>query len=159
VHELYGLGGSQRNFVDSLRIYPLAVLRDAEKAMRAQAHRDDIRDRRSYFAAVVRKLHDEHKCLRERDDAAIARSSVPSLFVRTVSEAKTVSEASTASEPASPVDVAFESTDAVRQARPHGKRFGIRPDSRRRARSWPSEGLPPVAFGGPADTDETSSDP
>jgi len=67
VHELYGLGGSQRSLVDSLRIYPLTVLRDAEKAMRAQAHRDDIRDRRSYFAAVVRKLHDEHKCLRERE--------------------------------------------------------------------------------------------
>lgn len=67
VHELYGLGGSQRSFVNSLRIYPLTVLRDAEKAMRAQVHRDDIRDRRSYFAAVVRKLHDEHKCMRERD--------------------------------------------------------------------------------------------
>lgn len=67
VHELYGLGGSQRSFVDSLRIYPLTVLRDAEKAMRAQAHRDDIRDRRSYFAAVVRKLHDEYKCMRERE--------------------------------------------------------------------------------------------
>jgi transposase InsO family protein len=67
VHELYGLGGSQRSFVDSLRIYPLSVLRDAEKAMRAQAHRDDIRDRRSYFAAVVRKLHDEHKCMSKRD--------------------------------------------------------------------------------------------
>jgi transposase InsO family protein len=66
VHELYGLRGAERSFVDSLRRYPLTVLRDAEKAMRAQAHRDDIRDRRSYFAAVVRKLHDEHTRLRAR---------------------------------------------------------------------------------------------
>jgi len=67
VHELYGLGGSQRSFVDGLRRYPLAVLRDAETAMREQVHRDDIRDRRSYFAAIVRKLHDEHVRLRARE--------------------------------------------------------------------------------------------
>lgn len=64
VHELYAIGGAQRSFVDALRRHPLAVLRDAEKALRAQAHRDDTRNRRSYSAASVRKLHDEHVRLR-----------------------------------------------------------------------------------------------
>lgn len=76
VHDLYSLGGAQRSFVDTLRRYPLAVLHDAEKAMRDQVHRDDIRDRRSYFAAIVRKLHDEHRRRRvgedhERDEHAL----------------------------------------------------------------------------------------
>lgn len=60
VHEIYGLAGAARSFVNAFRRYPVAVLRDAERAMRAQVHRDDIRDRRSYFGAIVRKLDDEH---------------------------------------------------------------------------------------------------
>lgn len=76
VHDLYSLGGAQRSFVDTLRRYPLAVLRDAEKAMRDQVHRDDIRDRRSYFSAIVRKLYDEHRSRRigeghEREEHAL----------------------------------------------------------------------------------------
>lgn len=66
VHDLYGLAGSEKAFVDSLRRYPLEVLQRAEQAFRDQVHRDDIRDRRSYFAAVVRRLHEEHRRETER---------------------------------------------------------------------------------------------
>jgi hypothetical protein len=60
IHELYSLGGSQRDFTNSLRRYPLQVLHDAEREFAAQCHRDDIRDRKSYYASIVRRLNDEH---------------------------------------------------------------------------------------------------
>src|SRR5580700_8951168 len=59
--------------------YPIDVLRDAERAFRSQVHREDIRDRKSYFGAIVRKTHEQHKlvALREArhkdDDARLAR--------------------------------------------------------------------------------------
>jgi hypothetical protein len=61
VHELFGISKPLRSFVDSLRRYPLTVLRDAERALSSQVHRADIHDRASYFAAIVRRLHDEHR--------------------------------------------------------------------------------------------------
>jgi len=78
VHQLYALPGDERAFVNSLRSYPLTVLQDAERALRAQVHRDDIRDRRSYFAKIVRTIFDEHQRLaritriEREDDAARA---------------------------------------------------------------------------------------
>jgi hypothetical protein len=60
VHALYDLPGCARKFVNTLHGYPLAVLHHAERLFRAQVHRDDIRDRRSYFAAIVKRLDDEH---------------------------------------------------------------------------------------------------
>lgn len=66
VHDIYGLSGSGKTFVDSLRRYPIEVLQRTEQAFSAQVHRDDIRDRRSYFAAIVRRLHEEHRRDTER---------------------------------------------------------------------------------------------
>jgi hypothetical protein len=49
-------------------------LRDAERAFQSQVHREDIRDRKSYFGALVRKAYQEHRLAvareaRHRDDA------------------------------------------------------------------------------------------
>jgi len=57
IHEIYQINSSVRSFVNSLYRYPLDVLREAERAFRDQVHRDDIRDRSSYFAALVRRFH------------------------------------------------------------------------------------------------------
>ena len=61
---------------------------------------------------------EQHAAWKRAHDAAIASASVPSLVVRTVTEEK--SSASPV-----PTNIAFESTTATRDARPHGKRFGI----------------------------------
>lgn len=59
IHDLYGMAGSAHSFIQRLRGYPIDVLREAEKQFRAQVHRDDIRDRASYFGAIVRSCHDQ----------------------------------------------------------------------------------------------------
>lgn len=105
VHDLYGLPRSRRTFIDTLRRYPVEVLRKAEQAFRAQVHRDDIRDRQSYFAAIVRRVHEEHRRERRRierereqlrrldeqraqDHARrAARSASPTAFLREALEA------------------------------------------------------------------------
>jgi hypothetical protein len=69
IHDLYALPGARKTFVDDLRLYPLEVLRRAEQAFRSQVHRDDIRDRRSYFAAIVRRFNDDYR----REQARIER--------------------------------------------------------------------------------------
>ncbi|KAF0170054.1 MAG: hypothetical protein FD161_4809 [Limisphaerales bacterium] len=61
IHDVYRFPGARRTFVDALRAYPPEVLRSAEQALRGQVHRDDIRDRSSYFAAIVRAHHDAHR--------------------------------------------------------------------------------------------------
>jgi ATP-dependent exoDNAse (exonuclease V) beta subunit len=67
---------------------------------------------------VAKEGIEQHAAWKRAHDAAIASASVPSLVVRTVTEEKT----STAPVP---TNIAFESTTATRDARPHGKRFGI----------------------------------
>jgi len=61
IFDAYSLNGSRQAFVRLLRRYPLQVLHEAEKAFGSQVHRDDIRDRKSYFFAIVRKKFDEYK--------------------------------------------------------------------------------------------------
>jgi transposase InsO family protein len=61
VHALYDLPRAPQTFVNALRRYPLAVLHKAERAFRAQVHRHDLRDRASYFAALVRYFYDEYR--------------------------------------------------------------------------------------------------
>jgi hypothetical protein len=58
IHRLYQLPGASQRFVNALYRYPLEVLQQAEQALQGQVHRDDIRDRASYFAAIVRRLHE-----------------------------------------------------------------------------------------------------
>lgn len=67
IFDAYNINGSRQAFVRPLRRYPLPVLLEAEKAFGSQVHRDDIRDRKSYFFAIVRKKHEENK----RDQARI----------------------------------------------------------------------------------------
>jgi hypothetical protein len=61
IHELYDIGRNKKRFVDKLRRYPLEVLEQAEEDFRTQVHRDDIRDRASYFCAIVRRCHDDYR--------------------------------------------------------------------------------------------------
>jgi hypothetical protein len=57
IHSLYQLPGDSQRFVNALYQCPLEVLRQAEQIFQGQVHRDDIRDRASYFAAIVRRLY------------------------------------------------------------------------------------------------------
>jgi hypothetical protein len=66
LHEVFHLPRSKQSFVNSFYRYPIEVLREAERAFRAQVHRDDIRDRESYFAALVRRAHDDFRRARDR---------------------------------------------------------------------------------------------
>lgn len=61
VHELYGITRPLRSFVDSLRRYHPEVLLAAERAFRHQVRRDDIRDRASYFAKLVRDESEDRR--------------------------------------------------------------------------------------------------
>jgi hypothetical protein len=70
-HQIFQFKSSLRSFVNALHRYPLTVLREAERAFGTQAHRDDIRDRTSYFAALVRRFYKEWRT--ERNRAARAR--------------------------------------------------------------------------------------
>jgi hypothetical protein len=66
IHDIFQFESSLRSFVNSLYRYPLTVLRDAERAFGTQAHRDDIRNRSSYFAALVRRFYKDWRTERER---------------------------------------------------------------------------------------------
>jgi hypothetical protein len=68
VHTIYAFPGALRTFVNSLHRYPIDVLRDAERALRTQMHRDDIRDKRSYFAALVRRFNEEYRINEQREE-------------------------------------------------------------------------------------------
>ncbi len=73
IHDAYDLGGSLRRFVRRFRRFPLPVLRVAERTFAAQAHRDDIRNRKAYFARLVRIAaddfrRDQARRHRERDE-------------------------------------------------------------------------------------------
>lgn len=48
-------------FIKFLRTYPLTVLQEAEKNLRKQVHRGDIKQRGAYYAAIVRNRFDEWK--------------------------------------------------------------------------------------------------
>jgi hypothetical protein len=61
IHDLYDIGRDKKRFIDGLRRYPLPVLQQAEKELSKQVHREDIRDRASYFAALVRRCHDDYR--------------------------------------------------------------------------------------------------
>jgi transposase InsO family protein len=67
LHMAYQFDTPVRTFIRIFRRFPLPVLRQAERAFGAQAHRGDIRHRTAYFAAIVRRLHDEHRRQRARE--------------------------------------------------------------------------------------------
>lgn len=59
IHAAYEIEGQKQVFVRRLRRFALPVLRAAERAFGRQAHRDDIKKRASYFAAIVRACNDD----------------------------------------------------------------------------------------------------
>lgn len=67
IHGAYALPGAARTFVDRFRRYSPAVLLEAEKRFASQVHRDNIRDRKSYFGAIVREVCDEYRRARNRE--------------------------------------------------------------------------------------------
>jgi hypothetical protein len=67
IHALYSLPGATQTFINTFAKYPISVLRDAQRAFQSQVHREDIRDRKSYFGAIVRRFHDEHRLTRARE--------------------------------------------------------------------------------------------
>ena len=52
--------------------FPLSVIQSAERAFRAQVHRDDIRKRSAYFFAIVKHHHEEYMQRMARHRAAEA---------------------------------------------------------------------------------------
>jgi len=79
LHAAYRLAGNVTHFVRTLRRYPLAVLHEADAALRKRLLRDDldpVRDPWRYFAAVVRNLnhahqHEQLRRQRERHDGRV----------------------------------------------------------------------------------------
>jgi hypothetical protein len=79
-HARYDIKRPLLSFIRSLRGYPLEVLREAERGFCIQLHRNDIRDRATYFGAIVRNVFaiyrqrlarqrdDERQCTRRKQD-------------------------------------------------------------------------------------------
>jgi transposase InsO family protein len=70
IHRDYHLAGNAADFIRAFRRFPLPVIAAAERAFASQAHRDDIRNRNAYFAALLRRFHDELHCeqIRRRNE-------------------------------------------------------------------------------------------
>ena len=60
IYHDYNIGGSQKAFVRSCRRFPSSVLLQAERLFSTQAHRDDIRNRASYFLHLANQVNAEH---------------------------------------------------------------------------------------------------
>lgn len=82
IHDAYDIQRPVTRFVRSLRRFPLVVIQRAERAFGTQVHRDDIRDRASYFIAIIRRMHDDYcveqsrrKSEREQREQALARDA------------------------------------------------------------------------------------
>jgi transposase InsO family protein len=74
IHDSYQFDGPVTAFIRAFRRFPVVVLHRAERAFATQAHRSDIHDRQSYFAAIVRRLDDEYRtelALKQRQQQAM----------------------------------------------------------------------------------------
>jgi len=60
LHRDYDIERPLPDFIRQMRRFPLPVLKDAERAFSGQVHRDDIRDRASYFAAIARRANERY---------------------------------------------------------------------------------------------------
>jgi hypothetical protein len=70
IHGAYQIDIPLANFIRQCRGFPLPVLREAEQGFARQAHRDDIKKRAAYFAAIVRACNDNFRAARVREQAA-----------------------------------------------------------------------------------------
>jgi transposase InsO family protein len=60
IHGDYKINRPLATFIKQMRRFPLNVLKEAERAFSSQVHRDDLRDRASYFAAVARRCNEAY---------------------------------------------------------------------------------------------------
>jgi transposase InsO family protein len=60
IHRDYNIQQPKNAFIRAMGRFPLNVLKQAEQDFSMQVHRDDIRDRAAYFAAIVRRLNQPH---------------------------------------------------------------------------------------------------
>jgi hypothetical protein len=67
LHRDYGIKRHLSDFIRQMRRFPLPVLKEAERAFASQVHRDDIRDRASYFAAIARRCFERYLIKREAE--------------------------------------------------------------------------------------------
>ncbi len=67
IHGAYDIDVPLQKFTRLFRRFPLPVIHDAEKAFASQAHRDNIKKRCSYFAAIIRKCNDDYRQRRKRE--------------------------------------------------------------------------------------------
>ena len=65
LHRDYDIKRPLSDFIRQMRRFPLPVLKDAERAFSRQVHRDDIKDRASYFAAIARRCFERYLVKRE----------------------------------------------------------------------------------------------
>ena len=68
LHEIYSFELPLAKFLREYCRYPLSVLQAAEKHLRAQLHRPDIRTLTRYFGAIVRNEMDAHRASKARRD-------------------------------------------------------------------------------------------
>jgi transposase InsO family protein len=66
IHTAYEMDVPLQKFIRAHRGFPLEVIREAERLFASQAHRDDIRKRTSYFAALLCKANQPHAARRRR---------------------------------------------------------------------------------------------
>jgi len=87
IHGAYDIPGATRTFVDRFRRYGAKTLLEAEKRFATQVHRDDIKNRASYFAAILRTVADERARERRRDEhEARSRLRIERSFAEVESE-------------------------------------------------------------------------
>jgi hypothetical protein len=65
LHRDYDIKRPLADFIRQMRRFPLQVLKEAERAFAGQVHRDDIRDRASYFAAITRRCFERYRIKRD----------------------------------------------------------------------------------------------
>jgi len=82
IHFAYQLQGCEQRFIRTFRTFPLSVLQRAETAFAAHAHRGDIEHRSAYFAAIVHRIHRDHRAdlaRRERNQRELDRARADTL--------------------------------------------------------------------------------
>ena len=83
IHSDYDIKKPSGDFIRQMRRFGLPVLKEAEKRFATQVHRDDIRDRASYFAAIARRVSEEHRYRKKIETAAKEKTKKKSKTVET----------------------------------------------------------------------------
>jgi hypothetical protein len=67
LHSDYDINRPQAVFIKQMRRFPLPVLKEAERAFAGQVHRNDIKERASYFAAIARRCNERYQTKRQAE--------------------------------------------------------------------------------------------